>query len=84
VEPSYLILVVIFVVSLIIRTGYELLKEGGKVDLENKLISAAIFTTMCALWTSWFGLCPMDPFRVDLPTVASLRVRFVNRTLLVA
>ena len=71
-EPSYLILLAIFVVSLFIRTGYELLKEGGKVNLENKLIFASIFTTMCALWTSWFGLCPLDPFRVDLPAVVSL------------
>jgi len=63
----YLILVVLFVVSLAIRSGYELLKEAGKVNPESKLIFAFIFTTMCTLWACWFGLCPLDPSPVNLP-----------------
>ena len=66
-DSNYLILVVLFVVSLTIRTGYELLKEAGKVNPENKLIFAFIFATMCALWAFWFSLCLSDPFRVNLP-----------------
>jgi protein-S-isoprenylcysteine O-methyltransferase Ste14 len=64
---TYLILVILFVVSLSIRTRYELLKEAGKVDPENKIIFAFIFSTMCALWISWFSLCPIDPFKINLP-----------------
>jgi len=56
-----------FLLSLLIRTGYEVLKEAGKVNPESKLIFAIIFTTMCVLWACWFSLCPIDPFRVSLP-----------------
>jgi protein-S-isoprenylcysteine O-methyltransferase Ste14 len=67
VDNNYLILVVLFVVSLAIRSVYEFLKEKGKVNPENKLIFAFIFTTMCSLWVSWFCLCPLDPYKVNLP-----------------
>lgn len=66
-ERSYLVLMVVFVVCLIVRTSYELLKEGGTVNPESKIVLAVVFTTMCALWLCWFGLCPLDPFRVNLP-----------------
>ena len=68
-DNNYFILVALFIVCLLIRSGYELLKDAGKVNPENKLIFAFIFTTMCALWTCWFGLCPMDPFKVALPEI---------------
>jgi protein-S-isoprenylcysteine O-methyltransferase Ste14 len=66
-ESNYLTLVVTFIGCLFVRTGYELLKEAGKVNQESKLIVAVIFTTMCALWVCWFALCPLDPFRLNLP-----------------
>jgi protein-S-isoprenylcysteine O-methyltransferase Ste14 len=66
-DNNYLILVVLFVVALAIRSGYEFLKEKDKVNPENKLVFASIFTTMCALWVSWFLLCPFDPYKVNLP-----------------
>ena len=66
-ESTYLILIVAFIVCLFVRTGYELLKEARKVNPENKLIFAFIFTTMCALWVCWFALCPLDPFEVSVP-----------------
>jgi protein-S-isoprenylcysteine O-methyltransferase Ste14 len=37
------------------------------VNPENKFIFAFIFTAMCALWVSWFLLCPLDPYNVNLP-----------------
>jgi protein-S-isoprenylcysteine O-methyltransferase Ste14 len=64
---AYFILVIVFIVSLSIRTGYELLKEARKVNPENKIVFAFIFSTMCALWVTWFSLCPIDPFKVNLP-----------------
>lgn len=66
-DNNYLTLVVLFVVALTIRSGYEFLKEAGKVNPENKLVFAFIFITMCALWVSWFCLCPLDPYKVNLP-----------------
>jgi protein-S-isoprenylcysteine O-methyltransferase Ste14 len=64
---SYLIPVVILVLALAMRSGYELLKEKGKVNPENKLVFAFIFLAMCALWASWFVLCPLDPYKINLP-----------------
>ena len=65
-ENTYLILVVVFVVALAIRSAYESLKDAGKVNAESKPLFVVILTTMCALWVSWFALCPLDPFRVTL------------------
>jgi protein-S-isoprenylcysteine O-methyltransferase Ste14 len=66
-QNSYIVLIVVFVVCLFLRTGYELLKEARKIDPENKLIFALIFTTMCALWVSWFALCTLDPVLFNIP-----------------
>ncbi len=64
---NYIILAALFILSLSIRSGYELLKDAGKVKPESKPLFAFIFTTMCALWVSWFSLCPLDPFKVAMP-----------------
>jgi protein-S-isoprenylcysteine O-methyltransferase Ste14 len=64
---GYFIFIFLFLFSLAIRSGYELLKETGKVNPESKSVFAFIFTAMCALWVSWFALCPLDPFQVNLP-----------------
>ena len=50
-----------------VRTGYELLKDAGKINPESKTIFWIIFSVMCVLWASWFGLCPMDPYQINLP-----------------
>jgi protein-S-isoprenylcysteine O-methyltransferase Ste14 len=66
-NAAYLNLVVLFLLSLSIRSSYELLKDTGKINPESKPLFAFIFLVMCALWICWFTLCPLDPFKVDLP-----------------
>jgi protein-S-isoprenylcysteine O-methyltransferase Ste14 len=66
-ENDYYLLIIVFVVSLVVRCVYEILKERRKIDPENKFVFAAILTVMCALWVSWFSLCPLDPFPLSLP-----------------
>jgi len=66
-DSSFVIPAVLFVVCLAIRSVYELLKESRKINPENKLIFVAIFSSMCALWVSWFTLCPADPLRLQIP-----------------
>jgi protein-S-isoprenylcysteine O-methyltransferase Ste14 len=66
-ESSFVLLIVAFLACLFVRTGYELLKEAGKVNPESRLIFAIILTVMCALWASWFTLCPLDPSPVNMP-----------------
>jgi protein-S-isoprenylcysteine O-methyltransferase Ste14 len=65
-DNHFLIPAGLFILSLAIRATYELLKEAGRINLENKIIFAAIFTSMCVLWMSWFSLCPLDPYHVGL------------------
>jgi protein-S-isoprenylcysteine O-methyltransferase Ste14 len=65
-ERGFLVPAGLFLVCLLIRAAYELLKEAGKINLESKPIFAVIFTSMCILWMSWFSLCPRDPYRLGL------------------
>jgi protein-S-isoprenylcysteine O-methyltransferase Ste14 len=67
-ESSFVIPAVLFVVCLAIRSAYESLKESRRINPENKVIFVLIFSSMCALWVSWFALCPVDPLRVELPS----------------
>lgn len=66
-ESTYLILAITFLLCLAIRTGYEILKDAGKVNPESKPVFAFIFSAMCALWISWFSLCSLDPSMVHVP-----------------
>ena len=77
---TYILLAMAFVACLSLRTGYEGLKEAGKIDPENKLIFAGIFTVMSVLWISWFLLCPRDPYAMTLPSWVHLGGRAVFLT----
>ncbi|MDO7788800.1 isoprenylcysteine carboxylmethyltransferase family protein [Desulforamulus aquiferis] len=59
----------LFLVCLIIRTGYELLKKSGKVNTGSMIFFAIIFVVMFILWMSWFNMCPQDPIQIILPDV---------------
>jgi len=66
-NPIYFVFLGLFVVCLIIRIGYEVLKKAGRVNPRSKSLFAFIFTAMCVLWISWFSMCPIDPFPISLP-----------------
>jgi protein-S-isoprenylcysteine O-methyltransferase Ste14 len=66
-ENRYFLLIILFILCLMTRTGYELFKDSGKIDLENKSVFWIIFAVMCLLWVSWFGMCPIDPYQINLP-----------------
>lgn len=69
-QTGYFILVGLYFLGLVTRTVYELWKKTGRIDPKNKIIFAIVFAAMCLMWASWFGLCPLDPFRlVVLPAV---------------
>ena len=63
---KYYFFVGLYLFTLIVRTGYELLKKGGRVNPKNRIVFAVIFTVMCLMWVSWFSLCLLDPFRFSL------------------
>jgi protein-S-isoprenylcysteine O-methyltransferase Ste14 len=68
-NTDYLVFLCLYLSSLIIRTGYELLKKAGRVNPKSTIVFAVIFAVMCLMWVSWFSLCPLDPFRFTLPGI---------------
>ena len=64
-EPFYF-LVVICVVTHVIRTIYEILKHR-QVLIPNKFSFIIMFINMLLLWVSWFLLCKIDIYKIDLP-----------------
>jgi protein-S-isoprenylcysteine O-methyltransferase Ste14 len=67
VKADYLVFLCLYLVGLMVRTGYELLKKAGRVNPKSMTVFAVVFVAMCLMWASWFGLCPRDPWRLDLP-----------------
>lgn len=64
---AFLVFSVCFLACLAIRAVYELQKETGRIDPENKIVFAGILAAMIILWLSWFGLPESDPFPMGLP-----------------
>ncbi|MCX6138560.1 MAG: isoprenylcysteine carboxylmethyltransferase family protein [Ignavibacteriales bacterium] len=61
-------LVIACVTTHIVRSVYEILKHK-KVVKPTKLSFVIIFADMALLWTSWFVLCGLDIYRIDLPAI---------------
>ena len=59
-------LVTICVITHIIRSVYEILKHKNIVKA-NKMTFAIIFPDMMLLWISWFALCSLDVYTIQLP-----------------
>ncbi len=66
-NTMYLVFLGLYLIGLIIRTSYELLKKAGKADTKNALLFAVVFAAMCLMWASWFGMGSLDPLRLALP-----------------
>lgn len=79
-NSEYLLFLSLYLLGLIIRTGYELFKKAGRVQPGNKVAFALVFAAMCLLWASWFGLVPLDPFRLALPDP----IRWIGSGVLIA
>jgi len=67
----YYFLLIFFFAGLTTRTGYEILKNTGRVNTENRLVIILIFTAMTLMWVGWFGLCEQDPLKMILPDIIS-------------
>jgi protein-S-isoprenylcysteine O-methyltransferase Ste14 len=67
-NTDYLIFLALYLFTLLIRTSYELLKKAGGLNPKNPMVFAVILVVMCLMWATWFGLCPLDPFSLALPS----------------
>jgi len=69
---NYIILFLVFFACLAVRTSYELLKKSGKISEQNTPAFITVLVAMILLWVSWFAMCPMDAFKIDLPAIARM------------
>ncbi len=67
-DKLFLILTGICIFTHIIRTIYEILKHRKSL-VPDKNSFILVFINMIFLWVSWFLLCSLDPFRIELPGV---------------
>jgi len=58
-------LVIVCLITHTLRTIYEILKHK-KILMPSRKSFAIIFTNMMLLWISWFGLCSLDSYTVEL------------------
>ena len=66
-KAAFIVSLGLCVAGLVTRTAYEILKKDGKVDTRNKAIFAVVFVAMCLMLASWIVMCPLDPWRINLP-----------------
>lgn len=64
----FLFLAGICILSHLVRTIYEILKHRKQL-VPDKRSFVIVFINMIILWISWFLLCSVDPFRMELPGV---------------
>jgi protein-S-isoprenylcysteine O-methyltransferase Ste14 len=67
-SKTFAVMLAICVITHVIRFAYEILKHA-KILKPRKLTFAFIFLDMFVLWSSWFTLCSIDVFRMNLPGV---------------
>jgi protein-S-isoprenylcysteine O-methyltransferase Ste14 len=63
-SAAYLIPIILCLTGLAIRTGYELLKQAGRVNPKSKPVFAVVFVGMCMMLLSWPFLGYFDPIRL--------------------
>jgi protein-S-isoprenylcysteine O-methyltransferase Ste14 len=66
----FFILTGMCIFTFIVRTIYEILKHRKRL-VPDKHSFIIVFINMIVLWISWFLLCGMDAFRIELPPVIS-------------
>jgi protein-S-isoprenylcysteine O-methyltransferase Ste14 len=66
-NTEFLVLLVLYVACLTTRSTYEVFKKAGRVNLKNKILFYLIFSVMCTMWVSWFRMCLVDPYAINLP-----------------
>lgn len=66
-NSEFLLFLSLYLLGLIIRAGYELLKKAGRIKKGNLVVTGIVFVAMFMLWASWFSMCPADPLPLPLP-----------------
>jgi len=77
-KELFFILIIVCTITHIIRTVYEILKHK-KMLKPYKLSFIIVLINMLLLWASWFALCSLDIYKIDLPDIINyLGITFVG------
>lgn len=66
-NTEFLVLLILYVACLATRSTYEVFKKAGRVNLKSKILFSLIFSVMCLMWISWFMMCLVDPYAINVP-----------------
>jgi protein-S-isoprenylcysteine O-methyltransferase Ste14 len=69
VSAPYLVFAGLYLAGLVVRDGYEYLKQRDRVDTQDVRVFAVVFTSMCVMLGSWFAMGVFDPTRLPVPDV---------------
>jgi protein-S-isoprenylcysteine O-methyltransferase Ste14 len=67
-NKKYIIFAGVCILTHIVRTIYEILKHKKRI-VQDKFIFVIIFADMLLMWLSWFALCGLDVYKINLPVV---------------
>lgn len=59
---------VLFLLSVAVRTWYEMRKRTGGPLASSRLAIAVVMIAMFSMWFSWFAMPPLDPLPISLPS----------------
>jgi len=77
-KELFILLVIVCTITHIIRAIYEILKHK-KILKATKLSFIIMLINMLLLWLSWFALCGLDMYKIDLPDIIRyLGITFVG------
>lgn len=65
-STAYIVFLGMGLTGVLMRTGYELFKQSGKVTPKNKVVFCLVFVAMCLMLSSWCFMCPLDPWRISV------------------
>jgi protein-S-isoprenylcysteine O-methyltransferase Ste14 len=65
-NPVFWVFLGLCLLGLGVRSGYETLKQGNKIDSKNNFVFIIVFVAMSLMLTSWVGMGLFDPWRIGL------------------
>jgi protein-S-isoprenylcysteine O-methyltransferase Ste14 len=69
-RTTFFVVAGLCLVGLAIRTGYEMLRQAGRVDTMSKPVFGVVFAAMVTMLLSWPAMCRLDPWPVAVPGAA--------------
>jgi protein-S-isoprenylcysteine O-methyltransferase Ste14 len=70
-KELFIILIIIGFLTHTVRSVYEILKHK-KIIIPDRTTFIIVFTNMFLLWVSWFVLCSLNIYRIEVPFIVRI------------